>query len=87
MAEHFRAKVCKATKAALKEDGLPDHALLIVDALDELPNVLHERLAQKIVEIAQHHLVILTCRTAVWVNRAKAIYTQTPISRTYTLVS
>jgi adenylylsulfate kinase-like enzyme/TATA-box binding protein (TBP) (component of TFIID and TFIIIB) len=86
MAEHPRARVSKATKAALKEDGLPDHALLIIDALDELPNALHERLAQKILEIAQRHPVILTCRTAVWVNRAKAIYTQTPISQTYTLM-
>jgi hypothetical protein len=66
MAEHPRARVSKATKAELGKDSFPDRAMLIVDALDELPSTLDERLAAKILEVAQHHLVILTCRTAVW---------------------
>jgi hypothetical protein len=88
MAEHPRAKVSKATKAELERDSFPNRAVLMVDALDELPSTLDERLAAKILEVAEHHLVILTCRTAVWANRVKEKFTrilgQTP--QTYTLL-
>jgi SEFIR domain/NACHT domain len=88
MAEHPRAKVSNASKVELGKDSFPDRAMLIVDALDELPSTLDERLAAKILEVAQHHPVILTCRTAVWANRVKEKFTrifgQTP--QTYTLL-
>jgi SEFIR domain len=88
MAEHPRVRVNKATKAELGKDSFPDRAVLMVDALDELPSTLDERLAAKIFEIAQHHPVILTCRTAVWANRVKEkfvkILGQTP--QTYSLL-